>query len=128
MKPKVSIITLAVDNLERALSFYRDGLGLTDITMGGEHILFQLEGHLSLVLYLRSEFDNTANQSSSSPRFSSISLSHQADSKEEVDSILTEAKAAGGTISAEPMEYDWGYTGHFKDLDGHLWEVVYFKV
>ncbi|MCR8842452.1 VOC family protein [Paenibacillus sp. SC116] len=127
MKPRVSIITLAVDDLDKSLAFYRYGLGLSDITLGGDHILFQLEGDLSLVLYLRHEFDKSANQSSTTERHSAISLSHSADSKEEVDSILNKAKEAGGTIPTEAIEYDWGYTGYFKDPDGHLWEIVYFK-
>ncbi|PLR69020.1 VOC family protein [Bacillus sp. UMB0893] len=128
MKPKVNIITLAVDDLQRSLVFYRDGLGLSDITDGGDHVLFNLQGDLSLVLLLRTEFDKVANQSNTTQRFSEISLSHNADSKEEVDTILKSAKAAGGTLTSGAKEYEWGYSGHFKDPDGHLWEIVYFCV
>lgn len=97
MKPKVNIITLAVDDLQR-----------------------------SLVLLLRTEFDKVANQSNTTQRFSEISLSHNADSKEEVDTIFKSAKAAGGTLTSGAKEYEWGYSG--QDPDGHLWEIVYFCV
>jgi len=127
MKPSINIITLAVDDLEKSLAFYRDGLGLGDITDGGDHILFKLQGDLSLVLFLRNKFNKVINQANTSRRISEISLSHNADSKEEVDTILKNAQAAGGTLATETMEYDWGYSGYFNDIDGHLWEIVYFN-
>lgn len=127
MKPRINIITLAVDDLEKSLAFYREGMGLGNITHGGDHILFTLQSDLSLVLYLRTEFNKVANQSNSSQRFSEISLSHNADSRKEVNIILKNAKEAGGTLPIEPKEYDWGYAGYFKDPDGHLWEIVYFS-
>ena len=128
MKPKITIITLAVDDLNKSVAFYKDGLGLQTqgIAEGQDHILFELQDKLSLVLYLRTEFDRVANQSSTSQR-SGVILSHEADSKEEVDSILKNATEAGGELLPhQPKEYDWGYSGHFKDPDGHIWEIVYF--
>ena len=129
MKPRINIITLAVDDLIKSIAFYKDGLGLPTQGMaeGQDHILFELQSNLSLVLYLRTELEIVANQSNTSQRFPGVILSHTADSKEEVDSILKSAKEAGGTLlSNQPKEYDWGYSGHFKDPDGHTWEIVYF--
>ena len=129
MKPKINIITLAVDDLKKSIAFYKDGLGLPTQGMaeGQDHILFELQNNLSLVLYLRTEFDKVANQSNTSQRVPGVILSHAADSKEEVDSILENAKEAGGILLPhQPKEFDWGYSGHFKDHDGHIWEIVYF--
>ncbi|MBG9987785.1 VOC family protein [Aerococcaceae bacterium DSM 111176] len=127
MKPNIYIITLAVDDLDRSLAFYQDGLGLGQATHGGDHILFELQGELTLVLLLRTEFDKTAGQTDTSGDYSSISLSYQADSKQEVDEILQMAVSSGGSLPSEPQEHDWGYNGYFKDPDGHLWEIAYFN-
>ena len=129
MKPKINIITLAVDNLRKSIAFYKDGLGLPTQGMveGQDHILFELQNNLSFVLYLRTELDMVAGQSNSSHRLPGVILSHIADSKEEVDTILERVKECGGTLFPDkPKESDWGYSGHFKDPDGHIWEIVYF--
>lgn len=130
MKPKINIITLAVDDLNNAITFYRDGLGLPakESNFGGDHMLFELHNNLSLVLYLRKELDIIKDQSNTNPKSSEFILSYIAEEKNEVDSILNKAAEAGGTIlTNQPIEYSWGYSGHFKDPDGHIWEVVYFK-
>ena len=130
MKPRINIITLAVDDLVKSIAFYRDGLGFPTkgIIEGQDHILFEMQDNLSLVLYLRTELNRVANQLNSSEQLSEFILSHNADSKEEVDSILKTAIEAGGTrLPDQPKEYDWGYSGHFKDPDGHIWEIVYFS-
>lgn len=128
MKPNIYIITLAVDDLDRSLIFYQNGLGLGQAIHGGDHILFELQGELTLVLFLRTEFNKTAGQTDSSYRYSSISLSYRADSRQEVDEILQKAVTSGGSLPSEPQEHDWGYNGYFKDPDGHLWEIAYFYV
>jgi len=125
MKPKINIITLAVDDLEKSIAFYKDGLGfpMEAFVEGADHIIFGMEGDLSLVLYLRSELEELNSVSKSSE----VILSCTVESKEEVDSILTTVKEFGGSILPDqPQEYDWGYSGHFKDPDGHIWEIVYF--
>ena len=130
MKPKINIITLAVDDLAKSAVFYKDGLGLSTqgVIDGGDHILFEMQDNLSLVLYSRSELDVLAHQSNTSKKSSEFILSIAADSEEEVDSILKRAITAGGTLLPnQPKEFDWGYTGHFQDPDGHTWEIVYFK-
>ncbi len=130
MKPTVSIITLAVDDLERSLAFYRDGLGLptdgiADLADGGDHILFPLEGGLSFVLFLRSELATVTLQPDTGRDPLAWVLSHTAGSAEEVDAILNQAAAAGGTITVAASPQPWGgYAGYFADPDGHLWEIV----
>lgn len=128
MKAKISIITLAVQDLEKSMIFYKDGLGfpMEDFTEGTDHIIFGMEGDLSLVLYLRSQLEEL-NGLNSAERSNEFILSCTAGSREEVDSVLDTAAAFGGSIlSEQPKEYDWGYSGYFKDPDGHIWEVVYF--
>ncbi|SOC42693.1 VOC family protein [Ureibacillus acetophenoni] len=129
MKPRINIITLAVENLEKSITFYKDGLGLPTegLVDGADHVIFEMEGNLSLVLFLRSELEEL-NLSNSTERSSEVILSNSAESKEEVDSILRNVTKYGGTILPnQPKDYDWGYSAHFKDLDGHVWEIVYFK-
>ncbi|WP_407637253.1 VOC family protein [Bacillus cihuensis] len=72
--------------------------------------------------------NKTAYQSNTLHRSSDFILTYIAESKEEVDSLLKRAKVAGGTLPSQPKEHDWGDSGHFKNLDGHLWEIVYFSV
>ncbi len=126
MNPRINIITLAVDDLQRSLAFYRDGLGLpTKGVAGGisDHVLFELEGGLSLVLFLQTEVEKL---SGTSPKATGeCILSHAAASKAEVDDILKQAEAAGATIVSAPKDEPWGYFGYFKDPDGHLWEVLW---
>jgi catechol 2,3-dioxygenase-like lactoylglutathione lyase family enzyme len=130
VKPTVSIITLAVDDLERSLAFYRDGLGLptsgiADLADGGDHILFPLEGGISFVLFLRSELAAVTLQPDTGRDPLACVLSHTAGSAEEVDAILDQAAAAGGSITVAAATQPWGgYAGYFADPDGHLWEIV----
>lgn len=88
LKPNLYIVTLAVDDLDRSAAFYRDGLGLGTGAHGGDHVLFELQGELALVVFLRPEFNKTAGQSNSSASDSGISLTYQADSADEVDGLL----------------------------------------
>jgi predicted lactoylglutathione lyase len=130
MKPKINIITLAVDDLAKSAVFYKDVLDLPTqgIIDGGDHILFEMQDNLSLVLYSRSELDVLAHQSNTTKKSSEFILSIAADSEEEVDSILKRAITAGGSLLPnQPKEFEWGYSGHFQDPDGHTWEIVYFK-
>ena len=128
MKPKFSIITLAVKDLDVAYAFYHDGLGITgDVSRNDEHIAIGIDSDLSLALYSQDAFNKIAGQTHFDSYFAGTCISHTAESATEVDEILQKAKAAGGTLPIEPKDYDWGYSGYFKDLDGHLWEVVYFK-
>ena len=132
MKPRVSVLTLGVDDLERALRFYRDGLGLKSEGIVGtesEHgavVFFPLKGNLILALYPRKEiaWDATVRpQPRSSTEFT---IGHNVNSKEEVNEVMAQARAAGARIAKPATPTFWGgYAGYFEDPDGHLWEVAW---
>lgn len=127
MKPKISIITLGVSDLDRATRFYRDGLGLPEYEFGGGGIaFFCLEGSW-LALYPREALaDDIGLAPSAEGGFSGITLAHNVASKSNVDSVLEQATAAGATLVKPAEEAFWGgYSGYFQDPDGHYWEVAY---
>jgi len=136
MKPRIDVITLAVDNLARALSFYR-ALGLTspgvvgteyvgdDTHPAGAVVMFRLNGGQILALYPRSELAKDAGIPPGPARSGGFSLGHIVATREEVDALLARAKAAGAPI-AEVHDRPWGiYSGYFRDPDGHLWEIIH---
>ena len=136
MRPRIKVITLAVADLQRSLSFYRR-LGLespgvvgTEFTGDDEHpagdiAIFELSGVL-LCLYPESELAKDAALGQGPPSATAFSLGHAVATREEVDAVLAEAQAAGATITDVPHERPWGiYSGYFQDLDGHLWEVLW---
>jgi uncharacterized protein len=138
MQPRIHVITLAVDSLDRALNFYRDGLGLEspgvggtefagdDTTPAGAVAMFQLEGGLVLSLYPRGELAKDANVPAGPPKTGEFSIGHAVGSRDEVDALLARAAAAGATLTGEPHDRPWGiYSGYFRDPDGHLWEIVW---
>ena len=129
MKPRINVVTLAVEDLDRSLAFYRDGMGFPEecIATGDGHVAFHLEADFSLVLFPRAEIARIAGQGEDAPRSTECILSHAAQSKAEVDTILRRADAAGGTVRGQPSDEPWGYSGYFKDPDGHLWEIMWNK-
>jgi catechol 2,3-dioxygenase-like lactoylglutathione lyase family enzyme len=138
MQPRIDIITLAVADLERSHDFYRDGLGLEsrgvigtefvgdDINPAGAIALFELQNGLLLSLYPRSELAKDAQVTLGPPKTGEFSIGHAVASKAEVDAVLTQAEAAGATVTDRPHDRPWGiYSGYFRDPDGHLWEVLW---
>lgn len=132
MKPHISFITLAVADLEAALAFYRDGLGLpTKGIVGTEFedgavVFFDLEGGLMLSLYPREALAKDANVGVTPPSVSELSLGHLVASKAEVDAIMERAAAAGARVTDPARDRFWGgYSGYFQDPDGHLWEIAW---
>ena len=132
MKPRISLITLGVDNLERALRFYRDGLGLqTPGIVGqefehGEVVFFDLAGGLKLALFSRVNIAHDAGIPLQAGGTGGFTLAHNVASEAEVDSVMAEAGQAGATIVKAACEtFYGGYAGIFQDPDGHLWEVAY---
>jgi catechol 2,3-dioxygenase-like lactoylglutathione lyase family enzyme len=136
MRPRIHVITLAVADLQRSLSFYRR-LGLAspgvvgtefpgdDEHPAGDIAIFELSGVL-LCLYPESELAKDAALGQGQPSATAFSLGHAVASREEVDAVLAEARAAGATITDPPHDRPWGiYSGYFQDLDGHLWEVLW---
>ncbi len=129
MEPRIDIITLAVGDLERALDFYRDGLGLESrgvIATAGAIAMFKLRGGLILSIYPRTELAKDAKVPLGPPKTGEFSLGHAVASKAEVDAVLTQAQAAGATLTDRAHDRPWGiYSGYFRDPDGHLWEVLW---
>jgi len=132
VKPRVTLVTLAVDNLERAVAFYRDGLGLsTDGIVGTEHehgavAFFPLAGGLKLALWPRASLAYDAGLETGPASATEFALAHNVASRAEVDGVMDEARAAGAAI-VKPAEATFygGYAGYFQDPDGHLWEVAW---
>jgi uncharacterized protein len=138
MEPRIDIITLAVADLERALEFYRGGLGLEsrgiigsefvgdEIQPNGAIVMFELQGGMILCLYPRSELAKDAKVSFAPAKAGEFSIGHAVSSKAEVDAVLLQAEAAGATLTDQPHDRPWGiYSGYFRDPDGHLWEVLW---
>lgn len=127
MKPRISFITLGVDDLETSLAFYRDGLGLeTEGIEGGLVVFFDLESGLKLALYPRNSLANDAGIPVGPRSASEFSLAHNVISKDEVEAVMEQAKRAGAVIVKEAHDTFWGgYAGYFLDPDQHLWEVAW---
>lgn len=127
MKPKISIITLGVDDLERATRFYGEGLGLPKYDFEGGNIsFFSLEGTW-LALYPREELAKDIGLSSDGHSgFSGITLAHNVATEAEVDDVLKQAVSAGASLIKPAEKVFWGgYSGYFQDTEGHYWEVAY---
>jgi uncharacterized protein len=137
VEPRIDVITLAVEDLERALRFYRDGLGFessgvvgtqwTDEESGanGAIAVFKLESGLLLSLYPRSDLAKDAAIPAGPARPGEFSLGQLVQSRAEVDELIEKAEAAGAAVTT-PRERPWGiYSGYFRDLDGHLWEIIW---
>lgn len=131
MKPHITLLTLGVDNLERAVSFYRDGLGWSTEGIVGtqfEHgavAFFNLHAGLKLALWPRKSIAADTGLPMQTPNPLEMSLAHNVSSQAEVDAAMHLAEQAGATIvkPAQPTFYG-GYAGYFQDPDGHLWEVA----
>lgn len=138
MRPRIHVITLAVGDLDRALEFYREGLGFEspgvvgtefagdDTNPAGAVAMFQLQGGLILSLYPRAELAKDANIQLAAPQTGEFSIGHVVPSRGEVDALLAQAERAGATLTEQPHDRPWGiYSGYFRDPDGHLWEIVW---
>ena len=132
MKPRISLVTLGVDDLDRAVGFYANGLGLnTDGVVGREFehgavAFFDLEGGLRLALWPRASLSHDAGLPQSEPGSVDVCLAHNVSSRGEVDAVMRQATAAGARIVKPAGETFWGgYAGYFQDPDGHLWEVAW---
>lgn len=132
MKPRITVITLAVDDLERSLRFYRDGLGLaTEGIIGHEFehgavVFFNLQNGLKLALWPRQSLAHDTGLPVSSPGPTELSLGHNVASRAAVDAVMEQAKTAGALIIKSAQDTFWGgYAGYFQDPDQHLWEVVW---
>lgn len=132
IKPRITVLTLGVDDLERATRFYRDGLGFTTPGIVGlelEHgaiAFFDLQPGLKLALFAREDLAHDATLPQSAASATECSLGHNVNSKHEVDAAMDSARRAGARVVKPAQDTFWGgYSGYFQDPDGHLWEVVW---
>lgn len=132
MRPRIKVITLGVEDLDKSLAFYRDGMGLpmqgiigTEFEDGAV-VFFNMNDDLVLALYPKPALAKDAKVSVSSPSPAEFSIGHIVGSREDVDSIMQQAEQAGAKITDPAHDRFWGgYSGYFQDLDGHLWEIAW---
>lgn len=132
MKPRITVLTLGVDDLEASLAFYRDGLGLPTQGIVGtefEHgavAFFDLQGGLILAIWPRGDLARDAGIPQAAPSPTEFSIGHNVASRQEVDAVMEQAERAGATIVKPAGDTFWGgYSGYFQDPDSHLWEVAW---
>jgi catechol 2,3-dioxygenase-like lactoylglutathione lyase family enzyme len=138
MRPRIHVVTLAVTDLDRALTFYRDGLGFPtegvigtefqgdEDTPAGATAVFQLDDGLMLSVYPRSELAKDSGVPLAGAKPGEFSIGHVVATRTEVDEVIAQAKAAGAAVTDQPRDRPWGiYSGYFQDPDGHLWEVIW---
>lgn len=132
MKPRISVITLGVDDLEKSVAFYRDGLGLkTEGIIGTEFehgavAFFDLNPGLKLALWSRADINHDTGLPRAARNAAELTIGHNVSTKTEVDVVMAEAIAAGATL-LKPAQNTFygGYAAYFQDLDVHVWEIVY---
>ncbi|WP_275100378.1 VOC family protein [Sedimenticola hydrogenitrophicus] len=125
MKPRISMITLGVRDLQASVRFYEQGLGLPRMESPPEVAFFTLNGSW-LALFGREALAEDAQVSPEGSGFAGFALAHNVESEAEVDQLLAQAVAAGATLAKPGQKVSWGgYSGYFKDPDGHLWEIAH---
>jgi catechol 2,3-dioxygenase-like lactoylglutathione lyase family enzyme len=132
MKPRITLITIGVDDLERSLQFYRDGLGLKTQGIVGtqfEHgavAFFDLQAGLKLAIWPRKSIAHDSGLPAGSPSPTEFTIGHNVSSKAEVDAVMQEARKAGAVIVKPAHDTFWGgYASYFQDPDQHLWEIAW---
>ena len=132
MEPRITVITVGVDNLERSLRFYRDGLGLPTQGIIGKEFeygavaFFDLQAGVKLAIWPRRSISHDSGIPEGAPSPTEFTLGHNVSSREKVDAVMELARNAGAVIVKEAHDTFWGgYAGYFQDLDQHLWEVVW---
>ena len=132
MQPVITLVTLGVDDLEKSLRFYRDGLGFPTEGIVGQEFeygavaFFQLQSGLRLALWPRKSIAHDTGLTVAARSPTDFTVAHNVRSKDEVDAVMAQVKAAGATIIKPAHETFWGgYTAYFQDPDGHVWEVAF---
>lgn len=132
MKPRITILTIAVADLDSAVKFYRDGLGLKTEGIVGEQFehgavaFFDLQSGLRLALWPRASIAHDSGIAVGPVSATEFTIGHNVSSRSEVDSVMAQASRAGATIVKPAQDTFWGgYAGYFQDPDGHLWEVAW---
>jgi len=125
MKPRISMITLGVSDLQRSVEFYETGLGFPRMDSPPEVAFFTLNGTW-LGLYGREALAEDAMVDGAPGGFTGFSLAHNVSSEQEVDQVMAQAVSAGAVVTKSARKTDWGgYAGYFTDPDGYLWEIAH---
>jgi len=132
MKPRISVVTLGVADLEQSLAFYRDGLGLpTEGIIGREFehgavAFFELSGGLKLAIWAQDDISHDTGLPKHPVSSTAFTIGHNVLQRKEVDETMDAAQRAGAEIVKAPQDtFYGGYAGYFRDPDGHLWEIVW---
>lgn len=132
MKPRITVLTLGVDDLETSVRFYRDGLGLPTEGIVGQEFeygavaFFDLEGGLKLALWPRASIARDVGLAVQPRSATELTIGHNVSSRSEVDAVMAQAERAGARVVRPSGDTFWGgYAGCFQDPDGHLWEVAW---
>lgn len=132
MKPRISVITLGVADLEQSLAFYCDGLGLpTEGIVGREFehgavAFFDLSGGLKLAIWAQDDISHDTGLPAHPVSSTAFTIGHNVLHRGEVDDVMETAQRAGAEIIKTPQDtFYGGYAGYFRDLNGHLWEIVW---
>lgn len=132
MKPRISVLTLGVADLERSLAFYRDGLGLPSEGIVGREFdhgavaFFDLAGGLRLAVWAQDDFAHDSGLPKQPVSPTAVSIGHNVRHRGEVDEVMATARRAGAeTVKPAQDTFYGGYAGYFRDPDGHLWEIVW---
>ena len=132
MKPRITVITIGVNDLERSVKFYRDGLGLPTQGIVGKEFeygavaFFDLQNGVKLAVWPRKSIARDSGVPLQPPSATELTIGHNLNSKNEVDETMEEARQAGAKIVKPADDTFWGgYAGYFQDPDGHLWEVLW---
>ena len=126
MKPSISIITVGVDDLDRAFAFYLALFDLPDESIGAgeDHVAFFFDEKFSFVLFPREQIAQTAGKEAAIAGTPGFVLSHQTESPEALDATLNRVLAAGGSIITPGTESECGYSAYFEDTEGNVWELM----
>jgi catechol 2,3-dioxygenase-like lactoylglutathione lyase family enzyme len=132
MRASISVLTLGVDDLERSLAFYKDGLGLPTRGIVGRQYahgaaaFFDLQHGVKLAIWSRHDLAHDTGLPEAPRSGTELCIGHNVGSEQEVDAVMEQAERAGATAVKAPQTTFWGgYAGYFADPDGHLWEVVF---
>jgi uncharacterized protein len=132
VQPRITVLTIGVDDLERSVRFYRDGLGFPTTGITGEQYehgavaFFDLKAGLKLAVWPRGSLAHDTGLAKSHPSPTEFSIGHNVSSEGEVDEVMRRAKQAGARIVKPARKTVWGgYAGYFQDPDQHLWEIAF---
>ena len=132
MQPRITVLTLGVDNLTRSLEFYRDGLGLTTAGIIGTEfedgavVFFDLHGGVKLALWPRESMAKDTGLPLQARQALKMTIGHNVSSKDEVHIVMEQARKAGARIVKGAADtFYGGYAGYFMDHDEHVWEIVF---